>query len=385
MSYDVITIDTQTVYKNQRALDRGYLAQLSQFKDGPVQVVLTEIVLRELHKMLIDKAQAPLDALAKVIRDGSDNGQLSSDHKASLQKTLDALAPAADHSKSQIKAFVDATGTDIIPADTAAMKEILAAYFGKKPPFSSKGKKDEFPDAISLLALETWAKQANKKVLAVSGDSDWKTFAEHSPHIDCVENLGDAIAAIVQAAQASVEEARSVLAAIASEEPPDLKNRLDELLASEVEDLTPYAEFDSAFEGEEQGVTLVLQHYNIEGLDDGSTPIDIVRIGPSGFVMRVPVVVTARAFVDISFSVRDWIDKDYVPIGSTSVEKDVEFEASALITCDRLSTDTTDELSYEITHAELVDTPLSIDLGHVNYSLADERDDFGPEDFQHEA
>lgn len=384
MSYDAITFDTQTVYKNQRTLDRGYVGQLTQFKDGPVQVVLTEIVLRELNKMLVEKAQAPLEALSKAIRDGGDNGQLSDGQKASLQDTLKALASSGDHAKAQLKAFVEATGAEIIPADKAGVKEVISAYFGKKPPFSSKGKKDEFPDAISLIALEAWAKESGKKVLVVSGDGDWKTFAEQSICIDCVENLGDAIATIVQAAQSSVTEAQAVLSAIRTEVPPELKQELDQFVASDVESLTPYADFDSSHQGEEEGVSLGFGEYNIEGIDDGSTPIDIVRISPAGFTMRVPVTVKARAFVDISFSVRDWIDKDDVSLGSTSIERDIEFEAYVLISCERLEEDHSGSFPYQITHAELVDTPMSIDLGYIEYSLAEENDDFDPDEFQPE-
>lgn len=381
MSYDAITFDTQTVYANHRTLDRGYVGQLKQFKDGPVQVVLTEIVLRELNKMLVDKAQAPLDALSKAIHDGGDNGQLSHAQKASLQDTLNAMLSSGDHAKAQLKKFVDATGAEIIPADKAGLKDVISAYFGKKPPFSSKGKKQEFPDAISLIALEAWAKETGKRVLVVSGDADWKTFADQSTCIDHIENLGDAIAAIVQAAQSSVAEAQAVLSAISAEEPPELKQELDQFIASDIQYLTPYADFDSSQYAEEEGVSLGFGKYSIAGIKDGSTPIDIVRISPAGFTMRVPVTVEARAFVDISFSVHDWIDKDHVPLGSTTIERDIEFTAYALISCERLQETRAGSFPYQIAHAELVDTPQSIDLGYVEYSMAEENNDFNPDDF----
>ncbi|MGE3227869.1 MAG: PIN domain-containing protein [Hyphomicrobium sp.] len=385
MPYDALTIDTQTVYANGRHLDRGLVGQLVQFKDGLVQVILTEIVVRELHKMLAERAKAPLDALAKAIKDGTANGQVSDTQKASLQATLDVLASGKDHATQQLQDFVTATGAHIVPAEKAALKQVLSAYFSKTPPFSTQGKKDEFPDAISLLALEAWATETNKKVLAVSGDGDWKAFAAQSERIDCMDDLGAAMALLVQAAEASVAEARNVLACIASADPPELKETLDAELARAVEDENPYAEFDSSMPGEDEGVTLAMLDYTVHGLEDGTTDIEIVRIRADGFVMRVPVTVTARAFVDVHFSIRDSIDKDYVPMGSTSIERDIEFEAFALIACTRHEVQTdagATEVEYEIESAELVGAPQSVDLGYIDYSLADEDDEFDPDELQ---
>lgn len=50
MRYDVITFDTQTVETNSFHFDGGLLAQLKQFKAGPVRVVLSEIVVKEIIK-----------------------------------------------------------------------------------------------------------------------------------------------------------------------------------------------------------------------------------------------------------------------------------------------------------------------------------------------
>lgn len=52
MAYDAITIDTSTFVQSGIALETGLLAQLEQFKHGPVDLILSEIVTRELLKHL---------------------------------------------------------------------------------------------------------------------------------------------------------------------------------------------------------------------------------------------------------------------------------------------------------------------------------------------
>jgi hypothetical protein len=48
MSYDVVTLDTNIFANNHYDLERGLLAQLSQFKEGSARFVLSEVVLSEV-------------------------------------------------------------------------------------------------------------------------------------------------------------------------------------------------------------------------------------------------------------------------------------------------------------------------------------------------
>lgn len=384
MTYDALTIDTQTVYANGRHLDRGLVGQLDQYKDGLIQVVISEVVLREINSMLVTKAKTSIDALSKTMKEGVGNGQMSEKQAAVLQSVADEMSSPEEHARKQLKAFVTATGAHIVPADKAPMKAILSAYFGKTPPFSNLGKKDEFPDAISLLALETWAKEEKKKILAVSKDGDWKAFSDQSEWIDCIDDLAAAMSKLVSAAEAAEAEARTLLTGIANGTLDALKKTLDGELGRAVELETPYVEFDGPMPGEDEGATLALVDYQISGLDSGDTELTIVRVRADGFVMRIPITVTARAFVDIHFSIYDSIDKDYVPMGSTSVERDIEFDAFALVDCTihrNAIGEPAQSPEYEIESAQLVGAPNSVDLGYIDYSLADDDHEFNPSEW----
>ncbi|MFH4307413.1 PIN domain-containing protein, partial [Acinetobacter baumannii] len=63
------------------------------------------------------------------------------------------------------------------------------------PPFGKEvKKKNEFPDAITLNAIEEWAKQNNKKVLAIACDNDWKSYCEKSENIEYNDDLATVLA-----------------------------------------------------------------------------------------------------------------------------------------------------------------------------------------------
>lgn len=377
MTYDALTIDTQVVYSNGLELDSGLVGQLSQFNGGLVKFLLSEINLREIHKALTDKAKGPHDALSKAIRSGLSNGQLEEEQKNALNGVLEAMVKPADHAKRQLEAFIVATGGEIIAADQADIKAILDKYFKNEPPFASKGKKSEFPDAIALLSLENWAIHNQKRILAVSNDVDWKTFADQSDHIDVVDDLGKALTLLNELAEETVPVAKAVLDLISAED-PDILQALQSSLEYAVESEFPYLEFDGPMPGEDEGANLSLVDFEIQGLKNKSTKIDIVRVGTQGFAFRVPANIIANVYAEISFSIKDSIDKDYVPMGSTSVEREIEFEAYLLFEISHFLNDEEDESSvvYEIENVELLDAPSSIDIGYIDYSLADEDYEF---------
>ncbi|MFT0891244.1 PIN domain-containing protein [Pseudochelatococcus sp. G4_1912] len=379
VKYDALTIDTQVIYSNDLELDTGLVGQLSQFKDGLVKFLLSEITVRELHKPLNDKAKSTLDALNKAIKSGQSNRQFTEQQILDLEGTRDAMVKPYKHAASQLSEFAARTGAEMIAADTVDVKSLLDRYFKNEAPFASKSKKNEFPDAIALLTLECWAIQKQKRILAISNDGDWKSFADQSEYIDVVEDLGKALSILNELAEETIPLAQNVLALLSAPDPdPDLTGRIQSLLESAVEAESPYIEFDGPMPGEDEGACLSLVDFEITGLDDHSTKIDIVRVGTQGFAFRVPVHITANVHVEISFSIRDSIDKDYVPMGSTSVEQETEFDAFLLLEISHFLNDEEDDTSiiYNIDNVELLNSPSSIDLGYIDYSLAEPDYDF---------
>lgn len=70
----------------------------------------------------------------------------------------------------------------------------MEMYFSTEPPFETgKDKKNEFPDAIALLALEGWAEKNKINIIAVSQDKGWKNYSEGSDRITLISSLAEAL------------------------------------------------------------------------------------------------------------------------------------------------------------------------------------------------
>lgn len=379
MAYDVITIDAQTVYASSGELKTGIVGQLTQYQNGPVKVVLTEIVLREIHKLRKSKAQAVIDKQRAVIRDGEKSGLITGQPLIDMKACLDALSSAEDHARTEMQDFVTGCGADIIPAKLAKTEDIIKPYFRGDPPFSGKGKKNEFPDAISLMSLKAWAIENNLKVLAVSKDGDWESFAESCEQIDVVKDLGDAMVSLTQEADKYLPHAKKLVANIRKGAGADGYEEFMSSLDFSVSAIMAYADFDGPMPGEVEETFMTLRSFELLPLGD-EDDIEIIRIGPEKFVARAPISVAAQITAQISFAVYDSIDKDYVPMGSTEVERDVDFDTSALIHVfsEEIEEGGADKTVWLIEQVELLEEPQSFDLGYVDYSLADE---YGPDEW----
>lgn len=69
MDYGAITIDTSIFDQKGLKLESGILKTLEQFRSKPSHLVLSEIVIREVHSHLKRKASDSREQVVKAIRE----------------------------------------------------------------------------------------------------------------------------------------------------------------------------------------------------------------------------------------------------------------------------------------------------------------------------
>jgi hypothetical protein len=247
MEYDAITLDTNVFDQNRLNLDGGMLQLLAQFKEAP-QFILSEIVVREIHRHLSEQAKTAKDALGSAIRKSDESGLLDAAAVASLNAIRSATAKPKEAARQRLERFLQNSGCEIIPADQADMKRLIRMYFGPSPPFEEGAKKkNEFPDAIALTTLEDWAKKKGKMILAISSDGGWARFAQTSEWIDVEMNLAVAL----EKFQADAERARTIVGRVLAEMQDgtraDLWEHVEGEVAPQVGDLSPEADGSAGY------------------------------------------------------------------------------------------------------------------------------------------
>lgn len=371
MPYDAFTIDTNAAIQGGLDLSGGLLGQLRQFKQGPIELVLSEIVIREIHKHLSNQVRKSRDTLDNAVAKARESELASGEAGEALAAHAAALPEPKVVVGRRLKAFLEASGAKSVPATLAPMDMLVRGYFAPSAPFEATGaKKSEFPDAIALLSLEAWARQGGKKILAVTADKGWQAFAEGSEHIDVEADLAKGLAIVQQHADAAQACVDKWLEAVEGGALPEQASYLESRLESSLADWHFEASGDGVFVLEQESSHLEFQSF-IAHQEGGRRQIDIVRMGSSEVVARVSGWMAANASADFSLGVWDGIDKEVVSMGSQNVDKDVEFDGAILLT---LEGDLgSDPGGLDLTDAEVVHAIKAVDFGVVEM-------DYGPDD-----
>lgn len=364
MDYGAITIDTSIFDQKGLNLESGLLKTLEQFNGKPHPLILSEIVVREVHNHLVKRASEVRGQVQKALR--ASKAHLTLDEEK-VEEALKLLIPDKDDkdvSKSRLENFINNTGAEIVPASGhVELDDLIQKYFKSQAPFSESGKKkNEFPDAIALMSIESWAEENDTKVLAVSDDGDWEAFGKESDRIDVFKDLATAIA-VFQPHNAAIDYCTKLSASLPSGVPENIYSVLEKYISDSVSEMDVFPDASSAFFWEPDIVEVVFESFDFVVNEEDQALIQAIQAQDESIVIEAKILVSATASSSFSLSVHDSIDKDYVPIGSASASTEVEFESAILITIEGDFVNEPNEV--EITDFELLSYPSTIDFGEI--------------------
>ena len=161
----------------------------SEFKklcrEGAFEFVTTSITKREIRRRVQVMAQAAYSALQEF---RAKTHLLPRMHKAfgKAYKEITIETLQSDVQKAVNRYFRETRAT-VLPLPDKAVVQVFGKYFRAEKPFSEGRKKEEFPDAFVVEALNA----LRKKVYVISSDGDFKGASDN---IICLENLGELLA-----------------------------------------------------------------------------------------------------------------------------------------------------------------------------------------------
>jgi PIN domain len=359
MKYDAILVDTSIFDGNGLRLEKGLLSKLSQFKKSPIDLLFPDVIKKEIQSHLHNKIKIARSALEKAFNDAGDHlffeGSALNDAKSILidSKEIEGLA------ESRINQFVEETNALLIECGNfVSVTTLLDQYFLNKPPFAETGKKkNEFPDAIILLAVENWAEQNSKKILAIAKDNDWKNYCHGSEKIDYIDDLSAGLATF-NVANTPYALLANLEKAIQEEKADDFLKAIESYLSSEIEWLTPDQDAESFLYWEPEGSSLRFKEFHLQ-----EDEFRIIEVDEDYIVLETLVLIEVEAEGEFSLSAHDSIDNDYVSIGSTSASTEESFESNILIT---IIGDLNGDIGgLDVDRVEIVNPITSIDFGTI--------------------
>lgn len=94
--------------------------------------------------------------------------------KITVEKSISELSLKLD-------TVINSSNIKLITAEKVNIEEVFSLYYEQEPPFSSKDKKFEFPDAFIIKSIDSWCRLNKKKIIFVTKDSDFLNYK--STHI----------------------------------------------------------------------------------------------------------------------------------------------------------------------------------------------------------
>jgi PIN domain len=370
--FRAITLDTSIFDAQGLRLESGLIKQLEQFRDSSTKLILSEVVREEFLSHLIEKARDAQKEVEKSLKQAKEHWRVEDQKIEVIKKTIFGEQKAQEIASERFSQFVEATSLEIVEAqDYVMIGDLIQKYFQAKPPFSETGKKkNEFPDAIALMSLETWANKNQTKIIVVTSDNDWKNFCKGSERLLAIDDFAGALG-LFQLQDAD-DICRYLSERYQKGELEDVKESISNALEYRISDLDICPEANSAYVYEHESTEITFNGFEFKLLEPPNLIFRPVKFDDESLVVESKLNVDVNVECSFSFSVYDSIDGDDVPMGtsSTSIQTnlDVDILVSFIGDLDKVGAE------VEVEDVEIEITIPDVDFGMIEPDWMDEED-----------
>lgn len=326
-----ISLDTSIFDAQQRSLEYGLLKRLHQFAGSPVQVVMTDVVIQEIEVHLRKDASEAQASVKNAFKQVGQAWQTSVTQRDSAKILLFGTDSAETIAKKRVDAFIAATGAVIAKAkDHVEVGDLVDRYFAPLPPFANKEtKKHEFPDALALLTLESWATEKDTHILVVTRDGDWKTYCAGSARLVAIDDLAEALGCFQR--QAAIHKCLQLSQQLLANDPVGIRNAVEAAISNQSWKIEFIPEADSQFNFDVDDVEAEFQLVDFQHITDGRV-FEPIEYGDDYLVVQLIVYVSVDITGYFSFEKFDSVDRDYMSMGSGSATQTEDVEIEVLVT-----------------------------------------------------
>jgi len=361
LDFGAITIDNTTYKGEGYRFNEGLLAQMRQFKQSPVAVLQTDIVHNEAIKHIGQEISKAKGSVETALRSAMKHLKITRRKVESARELLSVEGNEFEIAERRLLSYYELIGAQLVESsEYTDFSILLRKYFATEAPFEgAKDKKNEFPDAIALLALEGWAEENDVNVIAVSQDKGWRDFAEQSDRITLVSSLAEALEVFQPH-----NKVASIIAHIREDslldEPNHILDKIEQAIIDSVDGSNISIDVSSYLYVEWDDVSASYLSHDLDCDDEGLVKISIVRIDDESISLKVGAIVEVEVEAGFSFSVRDSIDKDYVSLGGSHCTTVENYHTDILLTL-------TGDFSQEFDNIEVVDIEVLETITHATF------------------
>lgn len=188
-----IFVDTEAFYRENLRFDGPVLSQLATLgQANALNILYTPIVYQEVlshNKIMSLELKNSISSMMRMTHYLHNDvpANLLSIANESLETDFEKIG------KARFDNFLHQANATLLPINAISAQELADLYFLGRPPFGHKKKKNEFPDAISLVGLHQWADTNKQSVFVVSHDKDMKGFCDEIENLISLDHLTEVL------------------------------------------------------------------------------------------------------------------------------------------------------------------------------------------------
>lgn len=329
--FGAITLDTSIFDAQGLRLESGLLRQLEQFQDSSTRLILSEVVKQETLSHLIEKVKDAQKEIEKSLKQAREHWRVEDQDIKKIKAVIFGEHEAQEVALERFRQFEELTSLEIVEAqDYVLIGGLIQKYFNAEPPFSKTGKKkNEFPDAIALMSLETWANEEQTKIIVVTTDNDWKSFCKGSERLIAVDDFAGALGLF------QLQNADDICKYLSEKykrgELDNVKEAISSALEYHMSSLEIYPEAASSFRYEYDSAEIILSGFQFKLFESPNSIFRPVNFDDEILVVESKLSVDVNIEGSFSFYVYDSIDKDDVPLGSGSANIQTNLDVDILV------------------------------------------------------
>jgi hypothetical protein len=367
-SIGAISIDTCIFSREGYRLDQGNLRRLEQFKGNAFRLIFSEVTLKEVMRHIAEHSEEKKTKFLTGLRGISKFWSIDPAKQEAVSNDLLRGIEPKEHAKKRVHEFANRCGVHVVKAKQALdVSKLLSCYFETLPPFEvSVDKKAEFPDAITLLSLESWANKEKTSVLFVTTDKGCARYCEKSTRLFAIDDLGSALTLIQERDSYRAQICVRIEEQIASGKHPDLMGMIESTVAEDIWSIDWIPKADAAYYYDPEMQEVEVIHASFRS-SNGIAGLQAVDYFDNRLVARATISIEIQATRNFTFSVKDGIDKGMVCVGAADVSVKDTVDVDVLITF--LDPDGGET---EVDTVELVPTCRLIDFGFASPDYGDE-------------
>ncbi len=362
-----VAIDTSIFIKYQYHLATGVLARVGIFVESGLDCVVTNVMYMENVKHFsdfIEKAKGTVRQCSDILIDYFE-------HSESVKSSIDVRACNLFDSNQQaaklFDAYLDRMKMEILECEEYAdFRALMYDYQHGIAPFAVKDKKCEFPDAISLRTLSSWAKDYDKNVLVISDDAGLKTYCDCSERLYYVKSLDDAIRSVAckPGTQYYMNAVVMNFTRLVFDRNSNVFKTILEGLNDKSWKINVSTEIDSYHRFSDDAEVGAVSDFSII-TSDGEDAFVVVDSNDDEMVLSCTGVLTLTVNVDISLYAWDGVDREEIPLGTRSFTRHgVKSDAEIYITIRSFSGDS--EGDIEVADVDISSADASVEFNNVS-------------------